>query len=417
MIHQKLDVYLRGKLVGHLFNAGSNTYTFTYDPAAEEADRLSASLPVRSERFLAAATKPFFEGLLPEERVRRDIARQLEVDEVDSIGLFAQIGNECAGAVSVIPAGQELESSDEVAWLNNEELEERIEGLPSFPLGGKGTIRSRASLAGAQRKMVAVVEGDRVGIPVGSAPSTHLLKPQWRPGPDDPQVVDLVSNEAFCMHLAKAAGCDTADVDARLVGQRWVLFVERFDRYRNSTGVLQRIHQEDIGQAAGILPSSKYEEDGGMSLEQVAGTATAAGVPGVVVARMLLDALVVSAAVGNADQHAKNLAILYSIDDGATLAPLYDVMSTLVYEDLSRRAAFTVAGETHIDHIGLEHCVETAVSFGMPAAQAQRRASELVDRLHKAVEPTLDLAQREQWLTPTTQHIADLVRTWPERCG
>jgi serine/threonine-protein kinase HipA len=36
---------------------------------------------------------------------------------------------------------------------------------------------ARISLGGVQEKMVVVIDGVRLGVPVGVTPSTHILKP------------------------------------------------------------------------------------------------------------------------------------------------------------------------------------------------------------------------------------------------
>jgi serine/threonine-protein kinase HipA len=411
-VRAELDVYLDGARVGVITDVGAGLYTFRYLDGVGRAGQLSTSLPVSETTFLAGSTRPFFEGLLPEDRVRRDVARQLGIDVEDSVSMLAAIGIECAGAVSVVPAGVALPTERDVEWLSPDQLIDRIEGLPSFPLGRDERTRSRASLAGAQRKMVAIVDADRVGVPLGTAPSTHLLKPQWNPGADDPQIFDVVANEAFCMRLAAAAGCAVASVEPRRIGSRWVLFVERFDRVRVAGGMV-RVHQEDIGQAAGVLPRSKYEQDGGIGLDVVAQTLTRAGIARITATSRLLDAVVIAAAIGNADQHAKNLGVLYA--ELAQVAPLYDLMSTVVYEELSKRSAFVVGGELYIDEVDDEACVRAAIAWGMPERVARRRVSELTNRLHNAAGPVLAEAEAQAWATPLLGSLADLVQTWPER--
>ncbi len=314
--------------------------------------------------------------------------------------------------MTIVPAGEVPVRAGTVTWLTDDELATRINNLPSFPLGRDDTVRSRASLAGAQRKMVAVVDGAKVGIPDG-APSTHLLKPQWQPGPDDPQLHDLVANEAFCMRLAKHAGLDVADVEVRTIGSRQVLFVTRFDRM-DDNGAVARLHQEDAAQAGGKLPSSKYQEDGGLSLSDVSATLDRAGIGRRDVGVGLLHAVSVAAAIENADQHAKNIGILY--DPQARLAPLYDLTSTIVYPALSKRAAFVVGGELYIDQIDDEACVVAIVDAArMPETLARRMLDDLTARLHRAVENAVSDAHVEGWMSPVVEQIAELVVSWPQR--
>jgi serine/threonine-protein kinase HipA len=55
--------------------------------------------------------------------------------------------------------------------------------------------------------------------------------------------------------------------------------------------------------------------------------------------------------LGNSDGHAKNLSILYA-DDGAKLAPFYDLVSTRHYKRLDRKLAMGVGGRPNPDEIG-----------------------------------------------------------------
>ena len=77
------------------------------------------------------------------------------------------------------------------------------------------------------------------------------------------------------MSLAAAAGLPTAKVETRTVDGMEYLQVERYDRRAGaSTGgapVLERLHQEELPQAQGIVPETKYQKEGGPSLKQCFG--------------------------------------------------------------------------------------------------------------------------------------------------
>jgi serine/threonine-protein kinase HipA len=73
------------------------------------------------------------------------------------------------------------------------------------------------------------------------------------------------------MRIAKNLGLDVATVEATEVAGRKLIVVERYDRAVNADGSVERIHQEDFCQATGIAPETKYEEDGGPSLQRIAG--------------------------------------------------------------------------------------------------------------------------------------------------
>ena len=48
--------------------------------------------------------------------------------------------------------------------------------------------------------------------------------------------------------------------------------------------------------------------------------------------------------IGNADAHGKNSSVLYRGSDGKRLAPIYDVMSTEIYSNLSKVNAMSIGG-------------------------------------------------------------------------
>jgi serine/threonine-protein kinase HipA len=407
-----LRVLISGRLVGHLLDAdGVCSFAYIDD---QTVPRLSASMPWRAGPYpaLVSPVRSVIEGWLPEDRLRDAVARQLGVSPEDHYALLEAIGIDCAGAVQVLPAGPSPEQPS-VRWLAQAELVSLIEELPRAPLGPNEDLRVRASLAGVQGKLPVVIEDGKTGLPRGGVPSTHILKPQWRPGPDDPQWHDLVANEAFCMRLAEAARLNVAKVAPTVIGERPVLVVHRFDRYRDSDGI-KRLHQEDLAQASGTLPARKYEADGGPSLVRLVEALRDAGVAPVQAFPELLDAITVAAATGNADQHAKNLAVLYD-PEGARLAPLYDLTSTMVYPDLTKMAALRIGGVAYIDEVDDEACTREAVSWGMPEQLARARIASSVERLHASLDSVLAGARDEGWVRPVVHEAADLVRQWPKR--
>jgi serine/threonine-protein kinase HipA len=48
-----------------------------------------------------------------------------------------------------------------------------------------------------------------------------------------------------------------------------VIVVERYDRLRHPEGTVARIHEEDMCQALGQPPTSKYQNEGGPTPEQI----------------------------------------------------------------------------------------------------------------------------------------------------
>ena len=270
---------------------------------------LSQSLPLRKERFKGKECRGFFAGILPEESKREIIARNLGISARNDYAMLEQIGGECAGAVTFIPAGGPLpERNYGYRKLSEKELAAILRELPKRPLlaGDEGI---RLSLAGAQDKVAVRIEDGQVSVPLGGAPSTHILKPAVE------RFEGVVFNEALCMRLAAAAGLPAAGVETRSVDGVDFLLVERYDRYHRQVPgaepVLERLHQEDFCQAQGIVSEMKYQKEGGPSLKQCFGLLREVSSAPVIDLARLLDAVIYNYLVGNNDAHGKNFSLLY----------------------------------------------------------------------------------------------------------
>jgi serine/threonine-protein kinase HipA len=109
------------------------------------------------------------------------------------------------------------------------------------------------SVAGAQNKLPVVYRNDALFEPVGSEPSTHILKPNHL-GDDYPA---SVINEYFVMSLARSLGLSVPPVLRRYTPEP-VYIIERFDRLPDNTGRTQRRHIIDACQLLSKSRSFKY---------------------------------------------------------------------------------------------------------------------------------------------------------------
>jgi serine/threonine-protein kinase HipA len=252
--------------------------------------------------------------------------------------------------------------------------------LPKRPLlaGEEGV---RLSLAGAQNKIAVRIEDGEVCLPLGGAPSTHILKPAVE------RFEGVVFNEAFCMKLAVAAGVPAAAVETRNVEGLDYLLVERYDRAQrvapSGEPAMLRIHQEDFCQALGIAPEHKYQKEGGPSLKQCfALLRKISSIPVVDLAR-LLDAVIFNHLVGNNDAHGKNFSLVY--EGGARLAPLYDVVSTVCYPELTTEMAMRIGSEYASNHVPMSDFEQLAEEAGFGKPLARQRLTEVAERVIAAL--------------------------------
>ncbi len=381
---RKLDVYLHHHLVGRLVQDKHGQTVFDYAESWQEnpaAIALSHSLPLTKRHFSRRECQGFFAGILPDENKREIIARNLGISAKNDFAMLEQIGGECAGAVTFIPEGQRLpEREDKFRSLSHGELAEILRTLPRRPLlAGEEGIR--LSLAGAQDKIAVHVSGNRISIPLGGAPSTHILKPAIE------RFEGLVFNEALCMTLARAVGMSAAKVATGSVEGIDYLLVERYDRTvsRDIAGGLPhlaRVHQEDFCQALGVPPENKYQNEGGPSLKHCFELLRETSSAPVIDLQALLDAVIFNFLIGNNDAHGKNFSFLYELTGQPTrLAPLYDLISTIHYPDLSKTMAMKIGGEYASDRILPKHFEQLAEEAGLAKALVRRRVPELAEAI------------------------------------
>lgn len=403
-----LDVHLHGSRIGALTQATGTDYRFGFSPetvaeAGEGAIVLSHSLPVRREAYDAIATRSFFDGLLPEDSRRDEIARELRVSPADGYRLLAALGRDCAGAVVIAPEGEPVEPvGGSVSWLSDEELGELIDRLPARPLGvQRGEGGMRLSLAGVQRKLTLIRSGSgQFGKPRADAPSTHLIKPQY-----EEQYPDLAHNEMFCMRVAGCAGLPVAETELEVIAGRPCLISQRFDRGSSGMGTT-RLHQEDLCQALGVPSNLKYQAWSGPGFLQLADLLREIG-RGVDV-EMVVRATVCSYVLGNSDAHGKNFAILFA-ELGRRLAPLYDLVSTAVY-DLDDAMAMAIGDVFEPEAVSLADWMDMSADCDLQAEPFLRLVRGASIRVRDCAESVLQLSRAEGWHVPLLDQIVEVAR-------
>jgi serine/threonine-protein kinase HipA len=390
-----LDVYLHGERIGGLFPISEESFQFAYSPTVVDAHGagkplLSSALPVRDEPHGSHATRAYVEGLLPQGRLRRRIARELGLDPGDGYGLIAALGGDCLGAVTFAPAGEPIEKGPVTpSWLGEDELEEALRTPPRRLFDPDDPRRMRFALPGERHKLALVrdEDGDRWAWPSPGLPSTHIVKPEPadRPG--------LVANEHACSLAYRELGLPVAHTAIDEICGQTCLVSKRFDRWGDGPGA-QRLHQESFAQALGVAPDS---DEGRLAI----------GTPTLREARGLLHAIREDAAIetlmratfcdlliGCTELRGGNVALLFG-GDGPMLAPFYDIASTEIYGETRPR---TVAiGEDVPDApllIDFRHTIELCEVEFQPAII---EAVSLMGPLCKTLGAIAERAQEEGW--------------------
>lgn len=378
----RLTVWWDSRVVGCLYLDTFGETQFAYDPAwlaDDNASALSFSLPKQAEPFHRRECQPFFGGILPEESQRTAIARALGVSADNEFRLLEYLGGEVAGALTLLPAGDApaLPSAMSPRLLDEAGLVQLLDHLPIRPmLVGEDGLR--LSLAGAQSKLPVLLIDGQVALPAPGQPTSHILKPPITRFPS------TTENEYFCMSLARAIGLDVAPVEMRAVGGRSFLLIARYDRIIGPSGELVRLHQEDFAQALGVPSHRKYASEGGPNFPDCfALLRRAATRPPRDILR-LLDAAIFNLIIGNADAHAKNFSLLHK-DGAIVLAPLYDLLSTTLYPELSPNLAMKIGGKHLLKEIEPRHWDKFAGDCGLGAPFVRTRISQLCEAVIAAL--------------------------------
>ncbi|KJC56583.1 serine/threonine protein kinase [Bradyrhizobium sp. LTSPM299] len=353
----ELVTLLDGKEIGRVHNDTRSRLTFIYDDQwrnASEAYPLSLSMPIAAKEHGRAAVEAFLWGLLPDnEQVLARWAAKFQVSARNVFALISHVGEDCAGAVQFVTP-ERLEAirngkEDKVEWLDESELAKRLQLLREDHAAWRlPRDTGQFSLAGAQPKTALLLQNDRWGIPSGRIPTTHILKPPT--GHFDGHA----ENEHICLMLARNLGLPAAQSKVRRFKDEVAIVVERYDRQQKGNDII-RVHQEDTCQALGIMPTKKYQNEGGPSAADIIDLLRTYSTDRDTDLDTFVTALGFNWLIAGTDAHAKNYSLLLSGPD-VRLAPLYDVASILPYEEVDLRKAklaMKIGGEYKVELIGL----------------------------------------------------------------
>ena len=386
-----LEVYWDRTLTGQLW-LDNEDMQFAYNENwlnKKDALPLSVNLPLQKESFPSSTVKIFFCNLLPEEDLRKKLSKKYGISEDNYFGLLEKIGGECAGALSIIPKNYSSPQKPSYQILSNQELNNMIDNRMSTPLiMAREDIRM--SLAGAQDKLPVFFKKSNLYLPIRFQPSSHILKPpssDWK---------DTVINEMFCMTLAKRAGLNVPNVTIYNTDKYFCYLIERYDRITENDK-LTRVHQEDFCQALSLMPSQKYQKDGGyVNLKRCFDFVKKhSSYPQSDIIK-LIKWVLFNFIVGNCDAHAKNLSLLMYKDSHYRLAPFYDILSTAVYDNLSKELAMKVGGDYSMENMEKHRWEKFAKEVTIPPVLLR----ELILELNQSIQDNIDKLVQEiqdQW--------------------
>lgn len=391
-----VQIEINGKEV-HVGDINGNDSTdacFTYaDSYLSDSENrpISISLPLEDRTFDAKRTRNFFEGLLPEGFTRRCVAEWMHADANDYLSILAGLGNECLGAIKILD-----ENAKKIAPEYRMLCDEEVRSLAKEGATESAQLVTKAhlSLTGASGKVGLYYEEKEQQwyLPIGEAPSTHIVKQSHV------RLKKIVTNEQLCLLTAKNLGIEIPDsfiINTGNSEDEDVLFAtKRYDRKISPIGKTlgglaapYRLHQEDFAQALGIPASEKYEKNQEGYLKKLFDVLRNYSSDPIADQLKLWDICVFNYLVGNTDNHIKNLSLLYGEDlKSIRLAPAYDIISTMIYENSTELMALSVGGVYHINEITRERFEEEADMIGLGKKMAMKRFDKMAAGFENAMK-------------------------------
>jgi serine/threonine-protein kinase HipA len=164
--------------------------------------------------------------------------------------------------------------------------------------------------------------------------------------------------------------------------------IERFDR-RVERGIVTRIHQEDFAQALGFSSELKYERRGkpGRRFDIEAALSVLDRTDRPEEARLaFVMATLFNLCIGNADNHAKNHALLYDTGGSPRFAPLYDMLPIRLDSRYNHQLAFNIGKATLFDEMTADDLESFLSTCGVDdmAEFVEQAVVPFIDRLEAA---------------------------------
>ncbi|WP_318400712.1 type II toxin-antitoxin system HipA family toxin [Photobacterium leiognathi] len=399
-----LTVAMNGILVGSLTKASSGAISFQYDPSwlsRPGARAISLSMPLRHDAYHGDIPYNFFDNLLPDnEEIRSRIQTRFQAATKRPFDLLSKIGSDCVGAIQLYPPQHSLQDVRQIQAepLTESRMAQVLRGYQSdAPLGMLDDMDDfRISIAGAQEKTGLLWYQNQWHLPLGSTPTSHILKlPIGILPHKNIDLSDSCENEWLCLKIAAAFGFEVNDANIIYVEEVKALALTRFDRRWSQDGSwLMRLPQEDMCQALGVAPALKYESDGGPNIASIMqfllGSRTSTQDREVFFKAQILFWLL--AAI---DGHGKNFSLFLEPESRYSMAPLYDIISAYPLMDSNSipkqkaKMAMALTGTKKYykwQTIQPRHFLSTAKAVGFSTQRANELMSEMKNQAPSVIE-------------------------------
>jgi len=298
---KQLTIFSDKKEIGRLVHDKEYEYSYSNNPS----EVLSISMPIRPLSYKSLSIPPIFEMNLPEGALKEKIKNHFgKIEPVDDMRLLEIVGPYVLGRIK---AGMPNDAQENKIRLND--LLNPTEGYFESIME-KFAIRSGVS--GVQPKLLIELQDTR------TLKLEHYIVKSWTN-----EYPELALNEYLCMHACKKAGLKTPEF--YLSNDRKMFIMKRFDVEEDG----DYLGFEDMCVLLAKSTDKKYDasyEDVAKAFKNIVNSKETM--------TQFFKALVMNHLLGNGDGHLKNYGIIYKkypkVND-IQMAPIYDVVSTVVY--------------------------------------------------------------------------------------
>lgn len=302
MINKSLNIYVNKNLSG-ILHKEDDKFIYNYD--RDTKNIVSLTMPIRNESWNSRNLHPIFQMNLPEGALKEAIKNRFaKIKNMDDLGFLELVGPYVLGRVKFnhIPKTVDTLELDNILKSNKESLFEEL--MDKFAI--------KSGISGVQPKVLLSAHNKT------TMSFEHFIVKSWTS--EYPQ---LALNEYFCMRVIKNAKLPTPEF--YLSDDLSMFVMKRFDVQNNvylgfedmcvltARGTDEKYngsYEECVRVIKDIVEPRKRQED----------------------LRIFFKALIMNHLLQNGDGHLKNYGIIYSNDfEDATLAPIYDVITTTIY--------------------------------------------------------------------------------------
>lgn len=374
----KLHVFVHDQPVATLESSDGFRHVMAYHPDADPGQFVSLLMPVRTESYAYPDLHPNFRMNLPEGFLLSILQEQLGPQVGASpLNLLSVVGRNAIGRVKVAAPGADPTQ-------------------PPVPFELAGILRgdnSEAAFVDLVRRYAA--SGVSGVVPKFLSPNTltghgkgTLATDRYIVKGATARLPGVALNEHLCMEVSRQAGIPTALTEVSEDGQ--ALVVHRFDLAHDG---VTRKGMEDLCSLLSLRPEEKYQSTWERVVGRIKDVVDHPAQQNAALSQ-LADLLLLTYALRNADCHTKNIALLYTSRENVALAPVYDMLSTTVYDDYAKNpTGMPIEGRsTWLPGKALERFLQTRC--GVMPAQTRERVERICEAIVRVTPQVVEAAER-----------------------